>query len=446
MTRGKTLLSATLALAMAGAAAPGADVLVTTKNRRFEGQVVEMTASKVVIRTTLHGFETTLTFARSEIASLELDDTDPAPDAAPVGGEEADEADAFTADQLRKVEKEAEPVREAPVKRDGVPMYMEIPLRGTFGEEIYPKGVAESLKFAVENGVTDVIFRIDSGGGEVWAAQRIVELMEEHTQTLRYHALIERSISASIWPTFNCDTITMAPASAFGGAVVFRVSDNSGSFEVDKKFNSIRMAELVAQAEENGHAGQVVRAMMLSEEKLYAAKPKGSDEWVFLSEMPADPSRYASFETIDTEQQILTLTANQADRYGIAAKLDTSDADALRARLGYAEWDHAGVVGDELTEEWAAKCQDMRQRLFAQGATISASIARVNSEKYLRGAIRALEQLKRDIIDYGRIVDDAQGLELGGLAEELDKGWEKYTRTEIDRMIKEYRTKLLYGP
>ena len=36
-------------------------------------------------------------------------------------------------------------------------------MKGTFGEDIYPKSIASALEWAVGSGVTDVVFRIDSG-------------------------------------------------------------------------------------------------------------------------------------------------------------------------------------------------------------------------------------------------------------------------------------------
>ncbi|MEZ6241753.1 MAG: hypothetical protein R3B57_01795 [Phycisphaerales bacterium] len=445
MARGTTLIAATLALAMACGLASGEDVLVTTKNKRYEGQVIEMTASKITIKTTLHGFETTLTFARSEVASLDLDDIEPAPEGAE-GEAENDPMQRFTADQLRKVGEDKTTPREV-VKREGIPLYMEIPIKGGFGEEVYPKGIAESLKWAHENGVTDVIFRINSPGGEVWAALRIVELMNEYREGLRYHALIESSISAAIWPTFTCDTISMAPRSDVGGAVVYSHDANTGSFEVNKKFNSILMAKLATQAEESGHNPQVVRAMMITDQALYAI-PMGDGTYHLTGEKPLSGVEGKDYVTLDDTKSILTLTANEAEKYGIATKLMDDKADSLRDALGYAEWDDAGGKGVELTEHWADECRDIRSDLLSSQASISAGWARYGAEKYIRGAIRALEQLKKDMIEYDKIARKASdGYELGPFAEELSSSWEgKFTREWVDRTIKEYRTKLLYGP
>ncbi len=437
-----TRLAGTLALTMACGLAAGEDVLVTTKNRRYEGQVVDSTASKITFKTTLHGFETTLTFARSEVASLELDDVDPAPDAPLV---ESDPVGEFTADQLRKVGDEKAAPMEV-VKRDGVPLYLEVPLEGTFGEAIYPKGIAEALKWAHEHEVTDIVFRIESPGGAVWSAVRIVELMNEYRDGLRYHALIENSISAAIWPTFSCDTIVMAPRSTWGGAVIFRHDANTGEFEVDKKFNSIQMAKLATQAEESGHEGQIARAMMITDQELYAVR-ESDGTYTLTDSEPADGVIDRDYVLIDGPETILTLTANDAEMYGIARKLHENDLDELRDVLGYSEWDNAGDAGVRLTEQWADKCSGMSQEMQSRQASIMAGWGRYSNEKYIRGAIRALEQIKKDMIGYDRLARKADDYEMAPYAQLISDSWEgDFTREWLDRTIQEYRTKLLYGP
>ena len=452
-------------IALCGAVALGGlahaeDIIVTTRGKRYVGTIVSETASKVRIKTVLHNIETTVELRRGEIASIEKrEDPEPASDDDAGGSDDApsegegssapsgtvelrDEGPTtFTPSASRSLTRGLR-VTEAPAKREGVPMYLEIPLRGTFGEDIYPKGVGEALLWARENGVTDVVFRIESPGGAVWAAERIVELMNEQRGSMRYHALIERAISASIWPSFACDTISMAPRSGFGGAVAFRMDANTGSAEVDLKMNSIRMAEVVTEAEENGHPGQVVRAMMISDQELYAARPEGEQEWELLGSAPTDTSRYAELEALDTGESILTLTANQAEKFGIAPKLESERAEALRERLGYSAWDNAGPAGYELTEHYARACDDMLGKIRAQAATINSTIARYEAAQYIRPAIRALEQFKKDVAVYDRLTRQAQELDLGVVVSELDGNWRKFTSQEVERILKEMRRRL----
>lgn len=270
--------------------------------------------------------------------------------------------------------------------------------------------------------------------------------MNEYRDGFKYHAVIENSISAAIWPTFTCDTITMAPRSTWGGAVIFRHDANTGEFEVDKKFNSIQMAKLATQAEESGHNGQVARAMMITDQELYAID-MGDGTWELSDHKPDFGKEDIDWVVLDNKEDILTLTADQADKYGIAKKLGDKDLDDLRDLLGYAEWDSAGEAGIELTERWAGECNDMSLEMQSRQASIMAGWARYGSESYIRGAIRALEQIKRDMIGYDRLARQAEELEMAPYAQLISDSWEgDFTREWLDRTIKEYRTKLLYGP
>lgn len=471
---------------LGGGLAHAEDVIITTAGRRYVGTIVERTVSKIRIKTTLHNIPTVVELRMGEVARIEKTEEDAPEEERPSEPErvepERPETDTPTPSELprkaAKVERRAKKdldvapsadpapseveedgfreftrsasaartrglhVTPAPTKRPGVPMYLEVPLRGTFGEDIYPKGVGEALLWAQENGVTDVLFRIESPGGAVWSAERIVELMNEYRGSLKFHALIERSISASIWPSFACDTIAMAPRSGFGGAVAFRIDADTGSAEVDLKMNSIRMAELVSQAEENGHSGHVVRAMMISDQALYAVLPEGEREWELRGSAPPPARRFDDVVPLDTPESILTLTAIQAETYGIAPRLESDDADAYLGVLGYDEWDSAGPAGYELTEHWSQACKEMMSKIEAQSAIVLSSLARYEAAEYVRPAIRALEEFKRDVARFDHLTRQAQELDLGVLIAEMDPTWRKFTSTQVERVLNDLRRQI----
>lgn len=466
-----------------GGLASAEDVIVTTAGRRYVGTIVERTVSKIRIQTKLHNIPTVVELRMGEVARIEKTE-DPAPEKATedVPSEATPESEApepsvpdadsptdaprteetisnapamdpapaeTEEDRFREFTRSGSAARTrglnltpAPAKREGVPMYLEIPLRGTFGEEIFPKGVGEALLWAQDHGVTDILFRIESPGGAVWSAERIVELMNEYRGSLKFHALIERSISASIWPSFACDTIAMAPRSGFGGAVAFRIDADTGSAEVDLKMNSIRMAELVSQAEENGHSGHVVRAMMISDQSLYAVLPEGQREWELRGSAPPPSARFDDVVPLDTPESILTLTAIQAEKYGIAPKLESEEADAYLNVLGYPEWDSAGPAGYELTEHWSEECKEMMSKIEAQSAIALSSLARYEAAQYVRPAIRALEEFKRDVARFDHLTRQAQELDLGVLIAEMDPTWRKFTSTQVERVLNDLRRQI----
>src|SRR5688572_7851761 len=70
--------------------------------------------------------------------------------------------------------------------------YLEIPLRGVFGEDIVVEGVEKTFEHARSTGVRNIVFTIDSPGGYVATAQGILELMKKNDDRFEYHALVTR--------------------------------------------------------------------------------------------------------------------------------------------------------------------------------------------------------------------------------------------------------------
>ena len=177
------LVTAITLAAACGTASAFPDKVILRDGTEYIGEVVSDTDREVQIKTTISNIETTLRIEKWRVREVVLDatdapDTDPAPESPnrPVAGsDEADDASEYEYENL---------------KREGYALVLEIPMEGTFGEDIYPKSIASALEWAVGSGVTDVVFRINSGGGEVWAAEKIVEIMERHEDDLRYHGLI----------------------------------------------------------------------------------------------------------------------------------------------------------------------------------------------------------------------------------------------------------------
>lgn len=334
----RTLLVAIVAalspLLLVGAAR--ADVVKMKDGREFVGVIVEEQSRSIKIDTLISNIRTQVTLQRREIASIERSEL---PKDFFSGGGAKERAASRPA-------REPTPERPAPVSR---PMrteelkYLEIPIVGVFGEDIIPVGVSEALQQARRRGVSHIVFRIDSGGGQVWAADDIAKILDEHDDEFTYHALIQHAGSAAIWVALSCDTITMTPGSSIGAAVVFTKDETTGAAEVDAKLNSAIAAQLAARAERKGHNPVLVRAMVLAEAEAYGWK-EDDGPWQFAPERPksANPS---SLRTIDTRDTVLTLTASEALDFGFARFSESADLDALGEPLGVGAWRSGGLMG-----------------------------------------------------------------------------------------------------
>ncbi len=404
-----------------------ADQVILRDGTVYEGTIISETRRSIVIDTEVHGISTRMTLDINEILKVtKSEDMEDAEDLEV----EAEGSDLLTI-PTRSSEEESEEVEV--LKREGYQLLMEIPLSGTFGQDIYPLSVADSLEWAKSRGVTDIVFRINSPGGEVWAAQDLVAVMERFSDDFTYHMLIEHAISASIWPSFWSSSISMAPGADFGGAVVYSTNE-TGSAEVDKKMTSIMASKLGSAAEANGHSRHLVQAMMLSEAEVYAYKDDG--EWVLTNSKDGLPKGY---ETIDGPDTVLTLTTEQAARYGIVKALESKSLDAFAAANGIEKWDSAGEIGHELAADANEKCKRLRDRLTATITSFYADYADYGATNRIsiRGA--AMQSMKRHMGSYKRIMSQAEEMEMPSIVDGYENAidvvfWENEIETNLARL------------
>lgn len=385
-----------------------ADEVIMRDGTVHTGKVVSRNRRSVTIDTEMHGISARLELDRRQVKSIVISD-DELP--TPAGIETT-----VTIPSLPSVNKAEQEDENKIIKRDGYNLILEVPLKGTFGEDIYPLGVADSLAWAKEVGVSDIVFRINSGGGEVWCAKDMVDIMNEYRGDFKMHMLIESAISASIWPSFNCDTITMAPGSDFGGAVVYTMS--TGNVEVDKKMNSIWANKLASAAEANGHLGILVPAMIVSDNSVYAYKDE-NDEWAFSNTLVGLPKDY---EVIDGPDTILTLTQKQAVKYGLVYGLESSNSLEDFAKLhGIEKWDNAGDYGYEIVEKDVDKCKRIRDRLETTINAFYTDLVIASDRNTFTGVGSALQGMRKNLGYYKRLIKEADEMHMPSILDSFEK-------------------------
>lgn len=291
--------------------------------------------------------------------------------------------------------------------------FLVVPLRGTFGEDIHPRGVDMSLDWAIKKGVKHVVFMIDSPGGKVWAAQAINESIKAREGKVTCHVVIERALSASIWVVFACDKIGVVPGATLGAAVAFK-TDDSGNAEVDEKFNSAIAGTLASDAERLGHSGELVRSMVLTDQKLYAVKT--GENWKFAHDRPASAAD-ADVETLNDGNRVVTLTTEQMVKYKVATKMvKKADAD-IATFLGDAAFKGSGNIGElNMKQAQSASTAFIKQLdnwavgVLKAGALWKAAVKEDDADK----AVRAVEDYLRQLRRVGPLRSQAK--ELGLLA------------------------------
>ncbi|MDP2302708.1 MAG: nodulation protein NfeD [Ignavibacteria bacterium] len=164
-------------------------------------------------------------------------------------------------------------------------------------------GLAPFVKRVVNTASSEkydaVIFEINTFGGRVDAATQIKDaILESEVLTIAF--INKRAISAGALIALSCKKITMASGSSIGATTVV---DQTGA-KVSEKYQSYMRSEMRATAEKNGRRKDIAEGMV--------------DERVIVKGL------------VDSTQ-LITLTSNEALKYGIADSVVNSLTETAKA-------------------------------------------------------------------------------------------------------------------
>ena len=159
--------------------------------------------------------------------------------------------------------------------------------------------ISRVVSEAENNGAEAIIFRINTFGGRVDAATQIKDaIIESPLLTIAF--INNRAISAGSLIALSCRKICMVPGSSIGAATVV---DQSGQKQ-NEKYQSFMRSEMRSTAERNGRRTDIVQGMV--------------DENIFV-------------RGINDNNKLITLTSEEAKKYGIADTLVYNLNDCLSA-------------------------------------------------------------------------------------------------------------------
>lgn len=326
-----------------------ADVITLRNGDTVQGEVTEVTRTKVTIKTKLHNIATTQTFRRSEIEEIEYA---PLPDGfwTSPRGDENEVADEATKPEVSETSPRDRTPR-ADRSRDPDHQYVVVPVKGGIGSEVTAEGVRRALGQSKTRGVGHIVFVVDSLGGYVYEAVSILDVLKEFDDDFEYHCLIEEgAISAACVFAAGADRIFVRPDARLGGAVAYSKDNTSGAAEVDAKFNSIWSANLASRADAKGHPGDVFRAMVVM-----AAEVWQHSDGTLLTALADDATQ------IDGPDTILTIRSSQMVRAGMATEFK-GELDELGTVLGQEQWNEVPGIGIRAMTFTARDRADMERR------------------------------------------------------------------------------------
>lgn len=189
-------------------------------------------------------------------------------------------------------------------------------------------GLFSSIKrraeYAVEKGANYIILEIGTYGGLVKSADDISKFLildlSKKARTVAY--VNTEAISAGAMISVSCQDIIMRQNTTIGDCAPIQMgSEAMGDVEREKTESFVRAVfERAAQA--NNYPEPLLVAMVSRHIKVWRVKNNETYDYEFFKDekLPKDEKIYdlANKELIDSENEILTLTAQKASEYGIA--------------------------------------------------------------------------------------------------------------------------------
>ncbi|MEQ9616609.1 MAG: hypothetical protein RLN60_01095 [Phycisphaerales bacterium] len=308
----RPLVSAFLTLALTAVAIGdvGDVVEITLRtNDKVHGTVLEETPYKYVIETLISNIAFPKTIAKSDVREIRTIESSARKELEAV---RRGEAPADFEDERRMVRRDA-------ASNEGG--YVVVPMNGAFGEEVNAGVFRDALERAVDKDAELVIFHLESPGGLLFVLEDIRDVIDDFEDELEVAVYINSDcFSAAAMLAMSMEHFYVGPEARCGAAVGY-VQTDTGSFEVDAKFNSAMAAKWRARAEKHNRPGLVVDAMILPESEIYA--DTSTTPWTLLEREPSDydvsnDDGTPRYKLIDSNKAILSFTHDEAMSMGIA--------------------------------------------------------------------------------------------------------------------------------
>jgi len=225
-----------------------------------------------------------------------------------------------------------------------------IPIQGDI-EPSLTAFVRRETRKALSSGAEYLIFEIDTFGGRVDSALQITSflLSIKNARTIAWVNNSESSMgvswSAGALIAFSCTDIYMAPGTSMGAAAPVVASPGGEMESAGEKSIAAVRSQMAALAERNNHPVGIALAMVDYDVELWEATVNGQTSAITLAELErlekeSGGSVIERVGIICPAGKLLSLTAGEATRYGLAAGLAGSREDLLET---------IGITG-EITE------------------------------------------------------------------------------------------------
>lgn len=194
--------------------------------------------------------------------------------------------------------------------------------RGMIDDGLY-RSIRRRTQTALDNNVKYMIYEIGTYGGLLKSADDISKYfildVGKKAHTVAY--ITTEAISAGAMISVSCQDIIMRDNTTIGDCAPITMGGKLEGVEREKAESFTRSAFQRA-AEANGYPAALLKAMVTMQTKVYRVKnlQTGKYEYFEDQQLPDDPNKYGldGKKLISDDDEILTLTADQAFEHGIA--------------------------------------------------------------------------------------------------------------------------------
>ncbi len=201
------------------------------------------------------------------------------------------------------------------------------------------KSIQRRTELALEQGADYLIYEIGTYGGFLDSADNISKyfILRENwpeagkkARTVAY--ITTEAISAGAMISVSCHDIIMRENTTIGDCAPIALGGKLEGVEREKSESFVR-GTFERAAEANGYPKPLLKAMVTMQIEVYRVKNLDSGEYEFFEtdDLPKDPNKYDldNKKRVVKDNELLTLTASQAEQYKIARVVVKDRAGAL---------------------------------------------------------------------------------------------------------------------
>ncbi len=307
-----------------------ADKLHLKDGRVLEGEVVREGDGFVYFKVKVGSIEQEQFFTMDQIVKIEKDEESAPAATAPKPAESSGAAKQPGADGVRRIA----------ILNFGPPSAWQGEIDTTVGIQISADAWKRVIPILEKDGVTDVIVRVNSGGGLLAELEKFIEVYEkEYKPRFRTVGWIESAISAAAMSPWVLEEFYFLPEGNIGACTGF-----SGRLNAIK---GMQLEMVLLQMEEASRKGKkdpkIMRSMQI-QEPLSASIDERTGQVTWFQDVTSGE------HIINPVGEVLTLTANVAVKFGLGKAIAATPDEVARA-MGYEEYVWAGKQATDFIDK-----------------------------------------------------------------------------------------------